>query len=202
MNDHQFKEEERESVGELSTVCSKIILKCLCLDRVGRPDNLCAVNKLARAVTSGPLLVACAWRVGSHTFMIQVNTGIIVKWETLHNNAGYDYVKDSDFAGDFKTQNQHLKGSCVFSEVTHLCRKDGCARNRLQFHTVLPEVEIISLDAGFTLWTVFPVLIVGIWLLKYFIRYRTELMDIRESYGETRQQLSSLTCVTLSQSST
>ena len=29
LDDHQFKEEEIESVGELSTVCSQIVLKCL-----------------------------------------------------------------------------------------------------------------------------------------------------------------------------
>ena len=41
----------------------------------------------------------------------------------------------------------------------------------------------------------------GIWWLKYFIPYRTEPMDPRESYEETRRQLSSQTCTT-SQSST
>ena len=50
-DDHQFKEEENESVGELSTVCSQIVVKCLYLARVGRPDILWSVNKLARAVT-------------------------------------------------------------------------------------------------------------------------------------------------------
>ena len=51
MDDHQFKEEENESVGELSTVCSQIVLECLYLARIGRPDILWSVNKLARAVT-------------------------------------------------------------------------------------------------------------------------------------------------------
>ena len=51
VDDHQFKEEENESVGELSTVCSQLVLKCLYLARVGRPDILWCVNKLARAVT-------------------------------------------------------------------------------------------------------------------------------------------------------
>ena len=36
--DHQFKEEENGSVGDLSTVCSQIVLKCLFLARIGRPD--------------------------------------------------------------------------------------------------------------------------------------------------------------------
>ena len=46
-----FSKEEMESVGELSTVCSHIVLKCLYLDRVGGPDILWSVNKHARAVT-------------------------------------------------------------------------------------------------------------------------------------------------------
>ena len=51
IDDHQFKEEELGSVGELSKVCSQIVLKCLCLARIGRPDILWSVNKLARAIT-------------------------------------------------------------------------------------------------------------------------------------------------------
>ena len=51
MDDHQFKEEENKSVGKLSTVCSQIVLKCLYLLRIGGPDILWSVNKLARAVT-------------------------------------------------------------------------------------------------------------------------------------------------------
>ena len=45
-DDHQFKEEENESVRELSTVYSQIVLKCLFLARIGRPDILWSVNKL------------------------------------------------------------------------------------------------------------------------------------------------------------
>ena len=52
MDDHQFKEEENESVGELSTVCSQIVLKCLYLARIGRPDILWSVNKFARSITT------------------------------------------------------------------------------------------------------------------------------------------------------
>ena len=51
IDDHQFKEEETGSVGELSKVCSQMVLKCLYLARIGRPDFLWSVNKLARAVT-------------------------------------------------------------------------------------------------------------------------------------------------------
>ena len=37
--------------GELSNTCSQIVLKCLYLARIGRPDILWSVNKLARAIT-------------------------------------------------------------------------------------------------------------------------------------------------------
>ena len=50
LDDHQFKKEELESVGELSAVCSQIVLKCLYVARSGRPDFLWSVNKLTRAV--------------------------------------------------------------------------------------------------------------------------------------------------------
>ena len=39
------------SVGKLSTVCSQIVVRCLYLTSIGRPDILWRANKLARAVT-------------------------------------------------------------------------------------------------------------------------------------------------------
>ena len=51
IDDHHFKEEEMKSVGELSHVCSQIVLKCLDLERIGRLDLLWSVNKLARSIT-------------------------------------------------------------------------------------------------------------------------------------------------------
>ena len=51
LDDHQFKQEEFESVGELPEVFSQIVLKCLYLARIGRFDITLSVNKLARSVT-------------------------------------------------------------------------------------------------------------------------------------------------------
>ena len=48
--DHQFKEEELKSVGDLSKVCSQIVVKYLYFARIGRPDLLWSVNKLARSI--------------------------------------------------------------------------------------------------------------------------------------------------------
>ena len=61
IDDHHFKEEEMKSVGELSHACSQIVLKCLYLARIGRPDILWSVNKLARSIKkNGPRLVTNA----------------------------------------------------------------------------------------------------------------------------------------------
>ena len=51
IDDHHFKEQQLKSVGELSQVSSQIALKCLYLARIGRPDILWSVNKLARSIT-------------------------------------------------------------------------------------------------------------------------------------------------------
>ena len=60
IDDHHFKEETR-SVGELSNTCSQIVLKCFHLARIGRPDILWSVNKLARSITKWTK--ACAKRL-------------------------------------------------------------------------------------------------------------------------------------------
>ena len=51
LDDHNFKKEELVKVGDLSTVCSQVVLECLYLARIGRSDIRCSVNKLAGAVT-------------------------------------------------------------------------------------------------------------------------------------------------------
>ena len=51
LDERPLHEAELGSVGELSTVCSRIVLKCLYLARIVRPDILWFVNKLSRAVT-------------------------------------------------------------------------------------------------------------------------------------------------------
>ena len=45
MDDHQFTK-EIVSVGDFSTVCSQIVVKCLYLVRICRPDILWSVNNL------------------------------------------------------------------------------------------------------------------------------------------------------------
>ena len=79
IDDHHFKEEEEmKSVGELSQVCSQIVLKCLYLARIGRPDILWSVNKLARSIVKWTK--ACDKRLNrliSYIFITHVNTNSI-----------------------------------------------------------------------------------------------------------------------------
>ena len=51
IDDHHFKDEEMKAVGELSQVCSQIVLKCIYLAHIGRADILFSANKLARSIT-------------------------------------------------------------------------------------------------------------------------------------------------------
>ena len=51
LDDHHCKEEELKSVGQLSKVRSQAVVKSLYLARIGRPDILWSVNKLARSIT-------------------------------------------------------------------------------------------------------------------------------------------------------
>ena len=45
LDEHNFKKDELETVGELSQVCSPIVLICLYPARIGRPNNLWSVNE-------------------------------------------------------------------------------------------------------------------------------------------------------------
>ena len=60
IDDHLFKEEEIKYVGELLQVCSQIVLKCLYLARIGRPDFLWSVKNLHDRLRNGPKLVTNA----------------------------------------------------------------------------------------------------------------------------------------------
>ena len=119
------KKEELKSVGELSKVCSQIVLKCIYLARIGRPDSLWSVNKFAQSITKWTL-----------TFITHVNTNSIAMWETLPNNADWDCFKTPILQEILRIQNPLLEEHCAFLEVIHWFQSFGCVRNKLQFRTV------------------------------------------------------------------
>ena len=133
LDDHLFEEEE---LGELSKVCSQIVLKCLYLSRIGRPDIPWSVNKLTQAVTIGPELVTDAWLVWSLIYTTRVDPSNIVMWVILLNNADWDCFKTLTSREILKIRNQLLEEHCAFLAVTRLFQEVGCVRNKLQSHTV------------------------------------------------------------------
>ena len=102
IDDHHFKEEELKSVGELSKVCSQIVLKCLYLARIGRPDILWSVNKLARSITKGTK--TCDKRLSRlfsyihHTMWIET----VLFCGNTAKQCRLGLFQDSDFAGDLE----------------------------------------------------------------------------------------------------
>ena len=102
IDDHQLKEEENESVGELSKVCSQIVLKCQNLARIGRPDIVWPVNKLARSITKWTK--ACDKRLSRLISYIR-KTSDYKQYCYVGNTAQQctlGLFEDSDFVGDLE----------------------------------------------------------------------------------------------------
>ena len=109
-----------KSVGELSHVCSQIVLKCLYLARIGRPDILWSVNKLARSITKWTK--ACDKRLNRlisyihHTCEYKQYCHV----GNTANNADWDCFKIQTSQEILKIQNPLLEEHCAFLEVIHL----------------------------------------------------------------------------------
>ena len=129
LDDHQIKKEELESVGELSEVCSQLVLKCLYLARIGRPDILWSVNKLARSVTKWTH--ACDRRLATLIFYIHYTSDYRqychVGSTAQHCRLGL--FQDSDFAGVLEDSKQTsggvlcIFGSRTFVPISWMCKK-------------------------------------------------------------------------------
>ena len=148
LHDHHFKEEELKSVGELSKVCSQIVQKCLYLARIGRPDILRSVNKLARSITEWTR--ACDKRLAR--LLSHIHHTCEFRQYCYVGNTAQQYrlglFQDSDFAGDLEDSKSTsggllcISGSQTFVPTSWMCKKQTSVS---QSST---EAEIISLDAG------------------------------------------------------
>ena len=148
LDDHQFKQEELGSVGELSEVCSHIFLKCLHLARIGRPNILWSVNKLARSVTKWtqacyrllPRLVSYIHHTCEYRQCCYVGN-------TAHH-CRLGLFQDTDFAGDREDSKSTSGGVlCIFGSRTFVPVSWMCMKQTAVSHSST-ESEIISLDAG------------------------------------------------------
>ena len=151
IDDHHFKEEELKSVGELSKVYSQIVLKCLSLARIGRPDILWSVNKLARSITKWTK--ACDKRLNRLISYIH-HTCDYKQYCHVGNTARrcrLGLLQDSDFAGDLEDSKSTSGGTlCIFGSHTFVPISWMCKKQTSVSHSST-ESEIISLDAGLRL---------------------------------------------------
>ena len=142
-------------MGELSTVCSQIVLKCLYLARIGRPDTSWCVNKLARAVTKWTK--ACDKTLGAFDFLHSSHMWIQVTllWENTAQQCRLGLFQDSDFARNFEDSKSTSGGLlCIFGSHTFVSISWMWKKQTPVSHSST-EAEIIFLDAR----TEFPRLI-------------------------------------------
>ena len=177
------KKKKMGSFVELFTVCSQIVLKCLHLARIGRPDKLWSVNKLARAITKWTK-ACCDKRLARLTSYIH-HTCEFRQYCFVGNTAQQcrlGLFQDFDFCWRPWRHKINIRRNSVHFRKSHVCA------NKLDVqetdHTVLQKLKWF-LSMQVYAWTVFPVSLSGIWGLKCFISYRTVQMDPRESHGET-----------------
>ena len=171
IDDHHFKEEELKSVGELSNVCSQIVLKCLYLARIGRPDIVWSVNKFARSITkwtkacdlSCKSLIRLPRFPGAYSDSDKRLCRLISYIHHTCEHKQYCHVgntakqcrlglfQDSDFAGDLEHSKSTSGGSlCVFGSHTFVPISWMCKKQTSVSHSST-ESEIIYLDAGLRL---------------------------------------------------
>ena len=152
IDDHHFKEEETKSVGELSSTCSQIVQKCLYLARIGRPEILWSVNKLARSITKWTKK-ACDKRLNRLISYIH-HTSEYKQYCHVGNTAKQcrlGLFQDSDFAGDLEDSKSTSGGTlCIFGSHTFVPISWMCKKQTSVSHSST-ESEIISLDTGLRL---------------------------------------------------
>ena len=150
IDDHHFKEETK-SVGEVSSTCSQIVLKCLYLARIGRPDISWSVNQLARSITKWTK--ARDKRLNRLISYIH-HTSEYKQFCHLGNTAEQcrlGLFQDSAFAGDLEDSKSNSGVTlCVFGSHTFVPISWMCKKQTSVSHSST-ESENISLDTGLRL---------------------------------------------------
>ena len=121
IDDHHFKEEETKSVEDLSNTCSQIVLKCLNMAGIGRPDILWSVNKLARSITKWTK--ACDKRL--NRLISKIHQKCEYKQYCHVGNTAKQcrlgLFQDSDFAGDLEDSKSTSGGNIMCFRQSHIC---------------------------------------------------------------------------------
>ena len=121
------KKKNQNLLENCQIVCSQIALKCLYLARIGRPDILWSVNKLARSITKR----TCDKRLNRLISYIH-HTSEYKQYCHVGNTAKQcrlGLFQDSDFAGDLEDSKSTSRGTlCVvgshtFVPISWMCKK-------------------------------------------------------------------------------
>ena len=148
IDDHQLSPEDFETKGELASVASKAVLKCLYLARKARPDILWTINDLARHVTRWN--AACDKRLYRLICYIYATSN-----HSMHcyvgdkpQNCQLWLFTDASFAADAQDSKSTsgvmlaIMGPNTWSPVAWFTKKQTATSHSSS------EAEIISLDAG------------------------------------------------------
>ena len=125
IDDHLIPPEDRETTRGLSAVCAQIVLLCVYLARIGRPDLLWSGNTLARSATK--------WNEACDKRLLILRN---------YTNQTKNYRQSSHVVNqvDFKmlrlqvtceTQNQRHDVYCAYLDHTRLFQFRGCAKSKL-----------------------------------------------------------------------
>ena len=118
-----------KNTGELSQVCSHIVLKCLYLALIGRPDILWSVNELAGSVTKWTQ--ACDTRLARLISYIHQTSDYrqCCHVDNTAHHCRLGLFQDSDFAGDLEDPKSTsggvwcFFGSRTFVPISWMCKK-------------------------------------------------------------------------------
>ena len=148
MADRAFTSEELAEKGKLAEISARVVLTCLYLASVGRPDLLWTVNLLARQVTK--------WTKACDRRMERLISYIHRNRDHTHVNFVGDppedcflaLFQDASFAGDLMDSKSTsggllaLVGPKTFVTLAWRCKKQTAVSHSSA------EAEVISLDAG------------------------------------------------------
>ena len=138
VDDHQIKKDTLVNTSKLSQVCSQVVLTCMYLARIGRPDILWSVNKLARSVTNWTQScdkrlarsISCIHHISDYRHCCHVgNTAHHCRLGLFH---------DSDFTEDL----QDSTSTSAYSEAKHLYQSVGSAKSKLQCLTARQNLKL------------------------------------------------------------
>ena len=129
-------------VGELSEENTQIILKCLYLARICRPDILWSVNKLVRAVTQWTQ--ACYRRFGKNDFIYPSRKWLpaMLRCGQHGSTLSIGFIPRLRFCWWRWRLKINFRVNHVFSEAEHLSPSFGCARSKRQYPTVLQNLKL------------------------------------------------------------